>query len=510
MLFKRNFLVYLIPQLLLLSGFAWQLMLLLAANKGTFTFVLDDPYIHLALAENIAKGHYGVNLQEFSAPSSSILWPFLLAPFAAWSVTPLILNLAAAMFGVAAVSYFCIVRLSFLSLIAVSILQFLLLVLGNWLGLIFTGLENAWQVALSLCAIVSLLTSSALWVPCVAAALLPLIRYEGSLVSLLVVGWLLLTHRYRVAVLLMALILGPLLLFSFYLQGLDLGWLPSSITAKSALSTSNLFVGFATTLYHNLYELEGTILALLTLPLIWVIFDNKRDLMSRYLALAWCGVVIGHLMGARVGNWGRYEIYLLLPLLLLLLATYRDAWAKLYLQTPWAVMALSFAFMMIVGKRYLVTSSMNAVGANNIYEQQYQMHRFVTEFYRAPVAVNDLGWVSYQNDAYVLDLWGLASREAQLARANARSPQWMAQLTENHQVGLAMIYVDAEWFQTIPANWQIIGTLNLSEDKRRMTSNKRQVSFIATEKSALTSIHSALDAFIPTLPAGVTFQFHKQ
>jgi hypothetical protein len=54
----------------------------LIKTHGHLVYSLDDPYIHLGLAENIAKGHYGINLTEYSSPSSSILWPFLLVPFA--------------------------------------------------------------------------------------------------------------------------------------------------------------------------------------------------------------------------------------------------------------------------------------------------------------------------------------------------------------------------------------------------------------------------------------------
>lgn len=32
---------------------------------------------------------------------------------------------------------------------------------------------------------------------------------------------------------------------------------------------------------------------------------------------------------------------------------------------------------------------------NETYRQQYQLHRFVTQFWRQPVAVNDLGWMSH-------------------------------------------------------------------------------------------------------------------
>ena len=78
---------------ILLAAFSLILLQILRLNQGFFTYILDDAYIHLALAENIAKGTYGVNPGEFAATSSSILWPFLLTPFARFELAPLILNL---------------------------------------------------------------------------------------------------------------------------------------------------------------------------------------------------------------------------------------------------------------------------------------------------------------------------------------------------------------------------------------------------------------------------------
>jgi hypothetical protein len=46
------------------------------------------------------------------------------------------------------------------------------------------------------------------------------------------------------------------------------------------------------------------------------------------------------------------------------------------------------------------------------------VHRFAVE-YSEPVAVIDLGWVTYRNDEYVLDLWGLALKP----RASCSAPK---------------------------------------------------------------------------------------
>lgn len=71
---RLTFLLFVLPVSVLLLS-------VLAINGGTLIYTLDDPYIHIDLARQIFAGHYGINPGEFSAPSSSVLWPFILAPF---------------------------------------------------------------------------------------------------------------------------------------------------------------------------------------------------------------------------------------------------------------------------------------------------------------------------------------------------------------------------------------------------------------------------------------------
>jgi hypothetical protein len=47
---------------LLIAAIVVELAGLLALNGGHIGYTLDDPYIHLALAENIIHGDYGVNI----------------------------------------------------------------------------------------------------------------------------------------------------------------------------------------------------------------------------------------------------------------------------------------------------------------------------------------------------------------------------------------------------------------------------------------------------------------
>lgn len=126
------------------------LIKILSLNNGFFVYTLDDAYIHLSLAENINKGHYGVNLAEFSSPSSSILWPFLLAPFAQFELTPLIINILAS-FGTLYIYYLLIwdsIKINKNNskpLIAMILLGGMVTV-ANFPGLILMGMEHSLQL----------------------------------------------------------------------------------------------------------------------------------------------------------------------------------------------------------------------------------------------------------------------------------------------------------------------------------------------------------------------------
>lgn len=65
----------------LLTVVAVQSGFILMLDAGHFVSTLDNPYIHLALAQNIREGLCGITLSGNAAPSSSILWPLPLAPF---------------------------------------------------------------------------------------------------------------------------------------------------------------------------------------------------------------------------------------------------------------------------------------------------------------------------------------------------------------------------------------------------------------------------------------------
>ena len=69
-----------------LLAFAGLVAVAMSRNGWVFEYPLDDVYIHLAMAEQIAQGGYGVNAGEFASAASSPIYPLFLTPFSGSSV----------------------------------------------------------------------------------------------------------------------------------------------------------------------------------------------------------------------------------------------------------------------------------------------------------------------------------------------------------------------------------------------------------------------------------------
>ncbi len=87
---------------------------------------------------------------------------------------------------------------------------------------------------------------------------------------------------------------------------------------------------------------------------------------------------------------------------------------------------------------------------------------FLKDFYQEqPVAVNDIGAISYFANSRVVDLFGLASMEVANAYRERRFDRdTIDQITQKEGVRVAIVYDD--WFQTreiggFPEQWVRVG-----------------------------------------------------
>lgn len=477
-----------------------------AANDHHFFFALDDPYIHLALAKSISHGHYGINAAEPASPSSSILWPLLLIPFADGSSGPLwalALNFVA---GLLAAILFGIVVASLPEseprsdeyprrIISIVFLVFI----GNLVGLTFLGMEHTLQVLLAgmvaLGIIRCLQHRDVPWWVIGAAIAGPAIRYESLALSLALAIALFGREQRQLAWKILAASVAVPVAFSIFLIHLGLPALPTSVLVKGGVqdtgagALSHVLLLFTTTVKQVLVP-DHTILLVLFLTvagLAW--FEKDR---ARRFALAGAAIAAGlHLAIGRFGWFHRYEVYVVLFCTLVLLHVLHERPRMLL---GWYVLGL-----LACAGPYIDAWRTTIEGTRDTYLLQYQMHRFADSFYTGNVAINDLGLVSYYRrpDQYVLDLVGLGSPEA--ARQKDKTPAWLDAIAREHSIGAVMIF--RSWFPEVPPDWTRVGAICLIHSPVVLPDSC--VQFYATPLEPSQELRRRFVDFARTLPNGV-------
>jgi hypothetical protein len=138
---------------------------------------------------------------------------------------------------------------------------------------------------------------------------------------------------------------------------------------------------------------------------------------------------------------------------------------------------------------------------NNIYEQQYQMASFLSEYYpNGSIAANDIGAINYFTNIECLDLVGLSSNDvAQAHENNTFNAQELNNLANQHHVQIAIIY-EEWWVGDIPSNWIKVGEWTTPHD---VILGNDTVSFYATSPQYETELIENLKSFSPQLPKDI-------
>lgn len=493
-----------------------ELIAILVLNEGEFLFTLDDAYIHLAVAENFWHGHYGVNLSEPSSPSSSVIWPLLIAPFAPFSAASYFVLIMNTMIAVATLWVFWLMLrpdartapASPQDRILLAALLVAMILIANLVGLVFTGMEHSLQILLCASILYGLVLEDERrvlppWLPWL-IVLAPLVRYECLALSMpaTVVLWL---RAYRSVAIRVGIGIGITLGgFSVFLWAHGMSLLPTSVLAKSAVLPPNSLLGSLVEHAVSSYKHPtGRLLAMAMLVFVFIGSSTKWREAHRQLAWVLATGLLLHLLVGRYDWFGRYEVYIWVSAFLGLIYLFKPGFYSLNMSIPVGLGVLLIAgFTLVLAKEHLVILVTTPRGSQDVHEQQYQMHRFATEFWRKPVAINDLGQVAYRNDQYVLDLYGLASLST-LRDRQFRTPGWMAMAVARHDVQLAMLYDN--WYRDIPASWRKLGDLVVGHD--RVTAASSRVAFYAVDPTAYKTLRGRLEEFAATLPGEARFEF---
>jgi len=497
-----------LPSLIVLLVTLLATVFSLQSNDGHLTYAIDDAYIHLDLADQLWRtGVYGVNEGQYSAPSSSILWPELLFIGAGtpWhEYVPYALNLLAGLAsGLLLFSIF--LSVSKQAWVAAALGSIAVLAL-NIPGLTLCGMEHNLQTLLTLLAVYGLIESEQkgaiprwLWL---VLLLGPLVRYENALVSFAVLAMLLHRGHWRPALLygsLIALALGG---FSLFLLAHDLGAFPTSIMVKKAPGDANYWNLVLTNIGYSLRSPIACTLTLLAfLATIWCLlrleFKNQRWFATLVLA----GAIFAHLLVGRYSIWDmpRYEIYLMAFVLPYGLWLWRTELGRSKMAI--AALLLCIPPLAIEGSLNSLFTATNQTRAT--FLQHRQLANLAHNFWQKPIAVNDIGMVGYRNPALVLDLVGLSERRTLTALAALKhDPLALDKLVRSEPVDLIAVY--RNWYSSESRqNWQPLG--EVFREGGLTTLGADAVLFLTPYPEKAAPLQAVLREWASTLPAGAAY-----
>ncbi|MCS6982267.1 MAG: hypothetical protein NZM65_08745 [Flavobacteriales bacterium] len=488
---------------------------------GSYVYPLDDAYIHLAIAKNLAfHGNWGINPGEFAGASSSPLYVILVAALmrlggdaSGW---PLFVNLAAANFLAFLlwrwwrhdpVPYMvALVTMIFGSLLVVQVL---------------VGMEASLQI-LSVVALVQTFVRwqekgfrggnpGPFWWLLLATA--PLIRYELLCPALLLCGCMALEGARPIDVLRCLLCLvGPVAVLGmfFWLRG---GYfVPYTLLLKNRLQSfpEPLWVHISDAILyisstpHFMYLLMGVVFAAWRSGTGHSSVQGWRRWIRQYgLAAVAVGTLLAHgTLGGR-GWLFRYEAYLM-AIMGMVLAAYikRCLVAVNFPSRSTLFFILLYLAVVTHGLYRLHSNQMNILGHAhvNIFQQQIQTARLLNAYFpEKTIAVNDIGAVSYFTNCHILDLIGLGNRTVLSLRLHA--PEKLEAYFTSLSYDLMAIY--DRWFSDTPfQNRTLIGRFTIPHN---YICGDSTVSYYAPscDTARLRYAFNALRSFAPTLPRGV-------
>jgi hypothetical protein len=486
---------------------------------ATFAYSLDDPYIHLALAENLVDhGTWGLVPGVYESASSSPLWTLLLAaavlivPFSSvW--LPLGLNLLA---GSALLWEFT----GFRSLVdrqrpVRSAVAGVLLVLGlGVLHLSFLGMEHVLHAALAVAAIRALAAMAegrprgALWVG-VAFGFATAARFEtGFLAVGAVVGILATTdlgdlrRRLRLAA---APVLGaavPTAVVATVNLAFGQDALPNSVTAKSTLNDG---------LWGSLEPLHtmDTLHRLARLVTEQPVYALAVAVAGATLCLAWArpavrvtGLAVltaAFLQGVYglVGQANRYEAWLLLSSLAVAALAADGAPGPAPDRAARAVLAA----LGVLAVGFVLRASDTPTAAGEVFRQPGSVGAFLATAYDGePVAVSDLGFVAWEHDGPLLDLLGLGSHDVITAlEDHTLEPEPMERLVDDF--GAHVVAISEFFFPDTPESWTLVRKWCLAAPPRTVVPGC--VSFYAPTPADVPVLTERLEAYEDRLPGGI-------
>lgn len=497
---------------------------------GELCYPLDDTYIHLAMARQLAEsGTWGLEAGVPVFASSSPLWTVLLAAavkvcgvrewlplafsflfaflsvlvaFRFWerAAVPRWFALLSGVFLVAAVPFVTLSNLGMEHAMHVFLVEMVLYAAWRHLAAARSSRADV-AILLALCALAT-------------AA-----RYESLFVVAPVAALLVLRRKPAVGVGMVAAAFAPVVGFGLYAVACGRPFLPVSLLLKAQVGPEavvrgicGLYCGIAPEVIH-VYLAVGLLLVVAAMP--------KTDKSLSALSLALAVSIVGHGVFAHFGWLYRYEAYLVCACFTLLPAAVAkfvpdrlvhgaagpaDGDSAGVLIRKIAVLMLCLGVAFPFAARGFKANYDTVLAQREIFGQQMQMARIVASLpaeLKGPVAVSDLGCMAMFSGVHVLDIWGLGSPDvAEIVRSRKVPQDGFAGLFARHRVRYVAIYDGWYDLKRLSPDIRVVAKLSMSGP--RVICAGDTVLLGVTDAADAAPFAACLRDYAPRLPPGVT------
>jgi hypothetical protein len=489
-------------------------------TRGSLTYIIDDAYIHLTMARNLAfHGTWGMVPGEFESSSSSPGWVLLIAglmrlapAIAEW--LPLIVN-AAACLGILAVFARCqdIIAIRGRSpwrIVAVALLPAVLFLPA----LIQLGMEHSLHTLLVLLILLQLeamLRGDLSWRRMSGYGLLLLLatalRLETAGLALgcglvLIAPCLVGAARRRrpsalfrrTAAFAVSGIAPTVVILAIGIVDLAHGqyFFPNSIVEKTHLIGSSVAAALLPDLSWIWSNLSSDPFMLVVIG--FGVLAVAQGVRLRSVWIAWFIATAFQATYAQFGWYERYQAYLLISGVLLALRSAPEI--RLLRARPRQVIAMAVLLMVLpIVKYWNVFEGPNAA-ANQFFQQQ-QMALFLSRYYDGQtVMVNDIGHVTWMHSGGLVDMWALGSFDVlQAQRGGYYNAAYMTTLAAQRNVAVVAEYSPSFDF-LVPHGFVQVASWRLRDD----TDPRWQAIVFWAPDGQATAMRAHMRDFIATMP----------
>ncbi len=485
-------------------------------TDGHYVYLLDDAYIHLAMAKNFAFYEvWGMTRYQFSSTSSSPLFTYILSVlikvFGNNDQIPLYFNVffSIGILYVLSEYYAEIFKEVKKTVLAILFTAFFIVLPLN----ILSGMEHVFQVFLFAVNIFCLSrighNKLILFGFYFSLLLMGLVRFESMFYFVILAFMFAVVRKWKEALFVVLLGFIPIIAFCAFNYQQDGYFFPNSVLVKGTKLSldANIFEQVKVILLDNLllnisfYKI-GIFPLLLCMVFIYRDFINKslkEVVRDNFLLIVFSLLMICHSMFADLKGHLRYEAYILTGFSMVLIPKCKGLffnWKDYIVKEKWISLLVAANVFLMIYKCWVAHPIMSN-GGKNIYEQQVQSAKFLHQFYNtSKVVANDIGAVCYYTDIHLLDIAGLGSVETIHFNENKKSfdqkfGNFLSNYCLDNKYDIAVVYEG--WLQGyVPSYWRKAATLKI-EDK--VTVARLEVSIYSIDVKNLEQLKQNIKKF---------------